>query len=272
MIMTKEFSHHTLTNKDLNKRFFADVRFIHTSADGAMGSPGVFEVWTKNLEHYHCYWTDEFDVKKFEKVFMKDEDTPYFDNPVKNGWCFHYMEGGHNFYIKEELNAAYLKKYKKRYLGENIIIPSEEIMVELLDDPKKNDDDDKVMETIKNMESAINKFNLDEDILLYCRADISLLSHFTKMLVCGGVFHDASFTSTTVLEIGATKNEIEVIIKVPKGIGYCAYIAPLSEFPDEHEFVLNRGSFFKVCGIYKDESENFHVKLKVIGRAMEELD
>jgi len=113
----------------LTKKFFADVKFIHTSASGAMGEAGVIEVWTKNFEHYHCNWTDKFDVKKFYKAFMNDDDTPFFDEPVKNGWCFHYMSFGHNFYIKEELHKEYLKKFDE---GEREIIPVEEYMIEVL--------------------------------------------------------------------------------------------------------------------------------------------
>ena len=99
-----------------------------------MGEPGIFEVWTKNFEHYRCDWTKDFDVKKFEKAFMKDDDTPYFDNPVKNGWCFHYMGCGHNFYIKENLNKKYVKKFIEASFGETggEIYPDETIMIAIL--------------------------------------------------------------------------------------------------------------------------------------------
>ena len=128
-IYPREFTRKYLSNDLLTKKFFADVKFIHTSASGAMGEAGVIEVWTKNFEHYHCNWTDKFDVKKFHKAFMNDDDTPFFDEPVKNGWCFHYISFGHNFYIKEELHEEYLKKFDE---GEREIIPVEEYMIEVL--------------------------------------------------------------------------------------------------------------------------------------------
>jgi len=124
----------------LTKKFFADVKFIHTSASGAMGQGGVFEVWTKNFEHYYCHWTEGFNVEKFHKAFMKDEDTPHFHAPVKNGWAFHYMGCGHNFYIKEELDTEYLKKFYEAqkngacYMIDNDIPPVEEIMLEILNE------------------------------------------------------------------------------------------------------------------------------------------
>ncbi len=124
-----EFTRKYLSNDLLTKKFFDDVKFIHTSASGAMGEPGIFELWTKNFEHYRCNWTGNFDVKKFHKAFMQDDDTPFFDEPVKNGWCFHYMGCGHNFYIKEELNEKYLKQFDE---GNREIIPVEEFMIEVL--------------------------------------------------------------------------------------------------------------------------------------------
>ena len=137
-----EFTRKHLSNELLTKKFFADARFIHTSASGAMGDAGVFEVWNKNFEHYRCQWTGNFDVEKFHEAFMKDEDTPYFNEPVKNGWCFHYMGCGHNFYIKEEFNAEYLKKFDeglkngKNYPRDEDVFPVEEIMSEILRNQK----------------------------------------------------------------------------------------------------------------------------------------
>lgn len=140
MNAVEKFTRRLLTNQILSKKFFADVVFIHTSASGAMGDPGVLEVWTKNFEHYYCHWTDGFDVKKFHRTFMKDEDTPYFGEPVKNGWCFHYMGCGNNFYIKEELNETYLRKFDEglkngaNYPRDEDIFPVEKVMAEVLNE------------------------------------------------------------------------------------------------------------------------------------------
>ena len=134
------FTQKFLSNKLLTKKFFADAIFIHTSASGAMGDPGVFEIWTKNFEHYYCRWIKGFDIKKFEKAFMKDEDMPYFNSPVKNGWCFHYMGCGNNFYIREDFNEEYLKKFDegekngKHYPRDEDIFPVEEVMIAVLNE------------------------------------------------------------------------------------------------------------------------------------------
>ena len=276
-----EFTRKYLSNKFLTKKFFADVKFIHTSASGAMGDPGVFEVWTKNFEHYICHWTtDGFNVEKFHKAFMKDEDTPYFDNPVKNGWCFHYMGCGNNFYIKEELNEKYLKKFDEGqkngagYPYDEDVFPVGEVMAEVLNEMTEENFDDEenyFLEMTRNIESAISKFDLRGNIIVYRRADISLLKYFEKILKSDGIFQDDGFISTTTLKIGSSDEEIEMIITVPKGLGYGAYIAPMSDFPEECEFLLNRGTLFKVREINKNESGNFQIFIEVVGRGFKEL-
>lgn len=125
-----EFTHHSLSDNLLTKKFFEGVMFIHTSASGAMGDAGILEVWNKRFEHYKCYWTSKT-AEKLSKAFLSDEDTPDFKNPKKSGWCFYYMGCGHNFYIREEFAEAYLNRFKgEGYGGE--IYPAEEIMLKVL--------------------------------------------------------------------------------------------------------------------------------------------
>ena len=268
-----EFTRKFLSNKCLTKKFFADVRFIHVSASGAMGDSGVAEVWTKNFEHYHCYWPGVLNIDKFCKIFMKETDCPYFDLPAKDGWSSHYMGCGNNFYIKEELNAEYLKKFDeglkngKNYLRDADVFPVEEIMLEILSEDNSEDDD--IKNLALNLESGISKFNLPDNITIYRRADISLLDYFEKIFESGGIVQDDGFITATTLRIGSTENELEIYIIVPKGIGHGAYIAPMSITPEECEFVLNRGTFFKVC---KVDRENFQVVVEVLGRSPKELD
>ena len=131
-VVPKKFTNLRLSKKFLTKKFFSDVMFIHTSASGAMGSGGILEVWNKNFEHYECCWSDDsFDVEKFRKAFLSDEDIPDAETPIKNGWCFFYMGCGHNFYVREEVMPAYLKHFGSE---EDIceLFPDEEIMIKVL--------------------------------------------------------------------------------------------------------------------------------------------
>ena len=130
MNVPTEFTHKSLSNNRLTKKFFEDVVFIHTSASGAMGDAGVFEVWNKRFEHYKCYWTAKT-AEKLSKFFLPDDDVPDFKTPKKSGWCFYYMGCGHNFYIREKVAEAYLKCFEAEgYGGE--IYPAEEIMLKVL--------------------------------------------------------------------------------------------------------------------------------------------
>ena len=130
-------------------------------------------------------------------------------------------------------------------------------------------DEDYFLEITKSLESAINKFELDDNIVVYRRADISLLDYFEKILQSGGIFQDDGFITTTALEIGSNEREIEISVIVPKGKGYGAYIAPVSQFPDECEFLLSRGTLFKVREV---DRKNFKVVIEAVGRGLKELE
>lgn len=269
-----EFIRKPLTNKSMTKKFFENMRFIHTSDLGAMGDAGVIEVWTKNFEHYRCHWSEDFNEEKFFNSFIKDGDISPFHSKVKNSWCFHYMGCGHKFYIKKEFDEIYLKKFEEAqqngagYMIDNDVPPVEKIMLEILNEPAKEyklDNENDVAEMAKHMESAINKFELKDNIIVYRRADISLLSCFEKIALFGGIFQDDGFVSATTLRIGSTANEIEISIMIPKGKGRGAYIAPMSLFPDECEFVINCGTIFKIIHIEYSE-EKVIIDIDAIGR------
>ena len=133
------------------------------------------------------------------------------------------------------------------------------------------EEENNFLEMTKNIESAISKFDLKDNIVVYRRADISFLNYFEKILQSGGIFKDDGFISTTTLKIGSSEEEIEIVIKVPKGKGYGAYIAPMSACPEECEFLLNRGTLFKVRDINKNDFGNFQVFIEVVGRGFKEL-
>ena len=123
-----------------------------------------------------------------------------------------------------------------------------------------------------HMESAINKFELRDNIAVFRWADISMLNFFEKVRDSGGFFQDDGFVSTTAV-VPKTKydNLIEVKIIVPAGMGRGAYIAPLSDFPEEAEFVLQRGTIFKVVDIVENESSGWKVTIKIVGCSPKKL-
>lgn len=270
-----KFAHKKLTREVLTKQLFDDAQFIHRSVPGAMGEADIFEIWTKDFEHYKGFWSALFDVDESGRFFAENA-MPSLEDFFNDGWYTHYMGAGHCFFIRNYLDELYLLKFKRaqengaNYFVDMDIPPVEKIMIDTLRESKIIYN--YIKEQTKIMESAIDKFELPQNMMAFCRADISLLPEFERMFECDGIFINEAFTSTTALQIGSTENEIEICFLIPKAIGIGAYIAPMSEVPDECEFVLNCGTFFKVIEIKKDESGHVQVVLAVIGRSPKELN
>ena len=144
-----------------------------------------------------------------------------------------------------------------------------------LNEPNFDDDVevDTADEMIKQMDSAISRFDLPDNVIFGRLADISLIGFFQKVLADDGFFQDAGFTDTSALHINAPdKNFIELKIFIPKGTGRGAWFAPMSPFPEECQFTLNRGTIYKVLEISRNDSEIWQVSVAAIGRCPKELD
>ena len=136
---------------------------------------------------------------------------------------------------------------------------------------------EEVINTFKNitmnMETAINKFELKDNIAVFRWADISMLDFFIQVNKRDVFFQDDGFISTTAVVPKITYDKlIEVKILVPAGMGRGAYIAPMSDFPEEAEFVLQRGIIFKVLEIKLKEDESFQVVVEIVGCKPKDLN
>ena len=67
------------------------------------------------------------------------------------------------------------------------------------------------------------------------------------------------------------KDFIELKIIVPVGKGRGAYLAPMSQFPEECQFTLNHGTIYEILNIEQDESGIWQVTVKAVGRKPKEL-
>lgn len=109
----------------------------------------------------------------------------------------------------------------------------------------------KLHNAISTLEQALDRFELKDDIVVHRKASSSLLADFTKSP--DGVWMDDGFTSTSTVKGSFSGHidggTIDIVIKVPKGKGRGAWVSPVSHFPHENEFLLNRGSMFKVTAI-----------------------
>ena len=83
------------------------------------------------------------------------------------------------------------------------------------------------------------------------------------------IFHDEGFTSTTPFKTGNFGN-VDVEILIPAGKGAGMWVEPISQYKGENEFLLNRGTKFKVLSIDESGARPL-VKLEVIGRDPKEV-
>lgn len=121
----------------------------------------------------------------------------------------------------------------------------------------------KVSEMISDIESAISKFDLPEDIKVFRTCENDVLEKLQTKI--GSTFHDDGFVSTSVVRKKQASGNIFMEINIPKGQGVGAWVNPLSGKPEEYEFLLNRGTDFLVTDIGQDGADTI-IRMKVTGR------
>lgn len=106
-------------------------------------------------------------------------------------------------------------------------------------------------EEIKLATSALQKARLPEDVVVRRAAGYNILQEMgykdgdkiSKFV--GGTVKDKGFLSTSPDPNGGFSSGIEYIINVPKN-SQAMYIAPISEFENEKELIINRGGKFRI--------------------------
>ncbi len=99
----------------------------------------------------------------------------------------------------------------------------------------------KMMYHADNISNAIGKNRLEHDIICYRNLDIDLYSDYNV----GDIFKINQFYSTSVIQSAALDKEYKVIIYVPKN-SRGAYIEKISKYPKQREFLIDKGSKYKV--------------------------
>ena len=147
------------------------------------------------------------------------------------------------------------------YSGINGLLRGEmtERMVENWNATGKTD----VRDMIQRVESGIDKFELKEPITVYRTCEKDVFESLSQKV--GSTFRDNAFTSTTVLNESVASGNVRMEINVPAGKGVGAYIGSTYGQPDEHEFLLQRGTEFTVRGVSK-VGESYTIKMDVTGR------
>ena len=113
-------------------------------------------------------------------------------------------------------------------------------------------------EQIRSMDSAIEKSELNEPIIVNRKSSADLLYGLTDpdeiMELFGGkVLQDPAFLSTSAANKGSLiDGEIIYRIAVPAGKGRGAFLDPMSEYQGENEFLLKRDTKLVVMNAYKE--------------------
>ena len=128
---------------------------------------------------------------------------------------------------------------------------------------------DIIKQTVLACESALDKSVLAENILVHRQAGREMLELYKK--APNGIFHDEGFTSTTPVKNSFyDSGSIDIELLVPAGKGVGMWVAPISRYKSENEFLLNRGTKFKVSEIDESGTRPL-VKLEVLGREPREV-
>lgn len=123
---------------------------------------------------------------------------------------------------------------------------------------------------IKEIDTALSKFDLKNNIMVY-RGSTNHLIGGAKTVddvkkIVGSVVRDKGFMSTSTRKSSAFSDDVHYEIKVPKGKDRGAYVGGVSHFGHEKEFLLNRGTQFKVLGAREGKYGKLIVQLEVVGR------
>ena len=150
-------------------------------------------------------------------VLSSDRDNDYFFDDMSRNW-------GYNLTNAEEVALSEYTMYNNQQIND------------YLREGKISDfTEEELKRQATQIKSALDKFDLTEGLTLYRAGNSgSIIKEFK------------SFVSTsTDIKLAekylGNRADTLYIIQVSKGKGKGAYVAPKSEVPEEHEFLLNRG-------------------------------
>ena len=144
--------------------------------------------------------------------------------------------------------------------------------------PKDEDEVNVVKTMTKHLDSFISKYTLEKPTVTYRHMRISALEHILSK--GDGTYKDNGFISTSVFKNNfSLGNEacMTMVIKVPAGKGHGVWVKPLSSIPYENEFLLSRGTTFKIhsLNVMYDKNNklvNAMVEVEVTGHDQEVID
>lgn len=133
----------------------------------------------------------------------------------------------------------------------------------------ENRGDTKFVDWLKGMDAGLDSYKNNIAFMGYRGAGYSLLGgkkSFDELkAMVGKTVHDAGHMSISTVSGHEFDGAVLYEVKVPKGKGIGAYVGQLSQHRSEAEFLLNRGTVFKIVKV-RQESGQPVVTLEVYGR------
>ncbi|WP_121639374.1 ADP-ribosyltransferase [Virgibacillus sp. Bac330] len=115
--------------------------------------------------------------------------------------------------------------------------------------------EEEIKQIIEDISSGISKFDLEDNIITYRGLEDNIWNLPPEILV-GMKLEEQSFVSTSINKAvsfdGSFKGKVQMEWRIPMGtVG--AYVNSISEFDHEHEFLLNKGTKYKVIDAFEED-------------------
>lgn len=132
----------------------------------------------------------------------------------------------------------------------------------------QDQDDSNTNESIANIDNAISKFSLDDNIAVYRVVDRNGIKNIDINNCVGEIYNDEAYMSTSPVYRGVLDGVDDSFtvfkINVPKGKGNGAYINSLSQYQDaEYEFLLKRNTKCRILKV-KEIDDKKLLEMEVI--------
>ncbi len=197
-------------------------------------------------------WNDYFGVKYKDDFYIYNN----YDNTRSEGMFADW----YNSVTKDELAAAV------RYTGSSYTTINRYL---------RNDDmsnaPDWVKNTVKNIDSAMKKFELKDAITVWRGGSNKLLGGASSLAqieaLKGAIVQDKGVMSTAVTkeQMWTTSGgNIGYEVVYPRGKGRGIFVDPVSENHGEAEFMAARGTHYEVLGGYRDSNGRLICRLKAV--------
>lgn len=132
-----------------------------------------------------------------------------------------------------------------------------------------NRGDTSFVDWLKNMDAGLSSYNNNIAFIGYRGAGYSLLGGsktFDQLkAMVGKTVHDTGHMSISTVSGHEFDGSVLYEVRVPKGKGIGAYVGQLSQHKSEAEFLINRGTIFKIVKVRRENGQPV-VTLDIYGK------